>query len=61
MHNPVYKHIILWGGNIVIKESPDPRRVQALAAMPPPICKKELQSFLGIVNYPSKVSPITAG
>ena len=30
--------------------SPDTRKVQVLMAIPPPGCKIELQSFLGIVN-----------
>ena len=38
----------------------DPRKVQALTEMLPPKTKKELQSFLGIPNYLSKFSPITA-
>ena len=37
--------------------NPDPRKVQALTAMPPPKPKKELQLFLGIINYLSKFSP----
>ena len=28
--------------------------------MPPPMMKKELQSFQGMLNYPSKLSPVTA-
>ena len=35
---------------------PDPRKVQALTEMPPPKCRKELQTFLGILNYLSKFS-----
>ena len=40
--------------------SPDPRNIQALMAMPPPKCKKELRSFLAIVNYLGKFSPMPA-
>ena len=40
--------------------SPDPRKVQALIAMPQHKGKKELQSFLGIINYLSTFSPMTA-
>ena len=40
--------------------SPDPRKIQALMAMPLPKCKKELQSSLGIINYLSTFSPMTA-
>ena len=39
---------------------PDPSQIQALNDMPPPKTKKELQSFLGIVNYLSKFSLVTA-
>ena len=39
--------------------SPDPRKVQALMAMPLPKCRKEFQSFLGILNSLSKFSPTT--
>ena len=38
----------------------DPRKVQALISMPPPKCKKELQSFLGIIYYLRKSSPMAA-
>ena len=40
--------------------SPDPAKVKALTDMPPLKTKKELQLFLGIVNYLSKFSPMTA-
>ena len=40
--------------------SPDPAVVKALTNMPPPKAKREPQSFLGIVNYLSKFSPMTA-
>ena len=40
--------------------SPDPRKVQMLINMPPPKLIKEFQSFLGILNYLSKFSPVTA-
>ena len=39
--------------------SPDPKKVQALMAMPLPKCKKELQSFLCIINHLTKSSPMT--
>ena len=31
--------------------SPDPQKVAVIQAMPPPECKKGLQSFLGTINY----------
>ena len=40
--------------------SPDLAKVKALTDMPPPKTKRELQSFLGIINYLSKLSPMTA-
>ena len=39
--------------------SPHLRKVQALTNMPPPKSKKELQSFLGTLNYFSKFSSKT--
>ena len=38
----------------------DPRKGQALTEMLPPKCKKELHSFLDILNYLHKVSPVIA-
>ena len=39
---------------------PDPQTIKALMDMPPPNNKKELQAFLGIINYLGKFSPGTA-
>ena len=39
---------------------PDLQKVRALTEMPVPINKKELQAFLGIINYLGKFSPDTA-
>ena len=36
---------------------PSPNKVQAIANMPQPINKKELQSFIGMVNYLEKFTP----
>ena len=36
---------------------PDSQKIKALAKMPAPKNKKELQTFLGIINYLSKFSP----
>ena len=36
---------------------PDPRKISALTKMSAPKNKKELQAFLGIINYLSKFSP----
>ena len=38
---------------------PDPLKVRALTEMPVPQNKKELQAFLGIINYLNKCSPGT--
>ena len=38
----------------------DPRKLKVLPEMPPPKTKKELQAFLGIINYLSKFSLSTA-
>ena len=39
---------------------PDPQKFKALTEMPSPKAKKEVQVFLGIINYLSKFSPSTA-
>ena len=49
---PYFGEIVLHFG-----VSPDPRKVQALTNLPPARSKKELQSFLGILNYLCKFSP----
>ena len=53
---------ITFFGKVIMQYSvsPDPRNVQAQTAMPLPKCKKELQTFLGILNYLSALSPMTA-
>ena len=43
------QYIILQGGDIMIRVSPDSRKVQAVMTMPPPKCNN-LQSFLSIDN-----------
>ena len=52
---PFFGETISWQG-----VSPDPRKAQALTDMPLPKTKKELQSFLSILNYLSRFSPMTA-
>jgi hypothetical protein len=49
-------------GLIVGKEGtkPDPKKLQALKALPMPANLKELQSFLGLVNYLARFSPAIA-
>ena len=57
----VYKHTVLWGGDIAMRGEPGSKQVQTMMAMPPSKCKKELQSFLvNAVNYLSKFSLMTA-
>ena len=48
-------------GEVVSKDSiqPDPQKIRALTEMPAPKNKKELQAFLGIINYCGKFSPDT--
>ena len=36
---------------------PDPQKIKALTNMPAPKNKRELQAFLGIINYLGKFSP----
>ena len=38
-------------------QKPSSDKVQAIASMPQPVNKKELQSFIGMVNYLSKFTP----
>ena len=49
---------IVFFGEIISRDgiSPDPRKLKALMDMSPPRCKKELQSFLCMINYLSKFS-----
>ena len=46
-------------GNVVTNEGikPDPSKVQAIKNWPVPTCLKELQSFLGVVNFLNKFIP----
>ena len=55
-------HIPLFG-EVISKQgaSPDPRKVQTLTDVLPPKTTNKLQSFLGILNYTSAFSPVTAG
>ena len=49
-------------GEVVSREGiqPDLQKVRALTKMPVPKNKRELQAFLGIINYLGKFSPGTA-
>ena len=49
-------------GEVVTRQGvqPDPQKVRALTEMPAPKNKRELQSFLGIINYLGKFSLGTA-
>ena len=53
---------ILFFGKVVSRKGvqPDLQKVRALTKMPEPKNKRELQAFLGIVNYLGKFSPGTA-
>ena len=46
-------------GEVVSRDGmqPDLRKISTLTEMPTPKSKKELQAFLGIINYLSKFSP----
>ena len=50
-----------FSGEVVSRQrvSPDLRKIQVLTDMPPPKSRKELQSFLGILNYLSNFSQVT--
>ena len=53
---------ILFFGKVVSREGiqPDRQKIKALTYMPAPKNKKELQAFLGIINYLGQFSPGTA-
>ena len=53
--HPFFEEVI-WGDG----SSPDPRKLKALMDMPPPKYKKDLQSFLGMINSLSKFSSVAA-
>ena len=40
----------------VDRRKPSQSKVKAIQEMPPPQCKKQVQSFIGMVNYLSKFS-----
>ena len=46
-------------GEVVSREGvqPDPQKIRALAKMPAAKNKRDLQTFLGIINYLGKFSP----
>ena len=48
-------------GEVVSRQGvqPDPQKIKSLTQMPAPKNKKELQSFLGVINYLGKFSPGT--
>ena len=52
---PFFGEIILWH-----EVKPYPQKIKALMEIPPPKIKKELQAFLGIINYLGRFSPSTA-
>ena len=47
--NSLERHIVDWC-------KPAEGKVQAIVEMPAPSCKKEVQSFFGMINYLSKFS-----
>ena len=49
-------------GEVILRRGvqPDPQKIKTLIDLPPPNNKKELQAFLGIINYLCKFSPGTA-
>ena len=48
-------------GNVMLRRvQPDPQKIKALTDMPAPNNMKELQAFLGIINYLGKFFPGTA-
>ena len=55
MRAPIFNEIISRHG-----VQPDPYTLQTLANLSLPTNKKGLQSFLGIMNYLGKFSPVTA-
>ena len=53
----VHVDTILWWGSVKRGHSAGPTKDQSSDEMPAPKNKKELQAFLGIINYLSKFSP----
>ena len=53
---------VRYHGEVLSREGvqPDPQKIKVLMDMPAPKNKKELQTFLGIINYLGKFSPGTA-
>ena len=49
---PFLGKVVSWEGI-----QPDPQKIKALTDMPVPKNKRELQTFLGIINYLGKFSP----
>ena len=49
---------ILFLGHLITEEGirPDPNKIKAISEMQPPRNRKELKSFLGMVNYLSRFS-----
>ena len=49
----------LFFGEVISRDGvqPDPQKIKVLMDMPAPKNKKELQAFLGIINYLGKFSP----
>ena len=52
---PFFEEVISQNG-----VSPDPKKVQVLMDIPPYKYKKDLVSFLGMINFLSKISPAAA-
>ena len=52
---PFFKEVVSRQG-----VQPDPQKVKALMEMPAPKIKKELQAFLGVINYLNTFSPGTS-
>ena len=52
---------ITFFGKVILRDEvqPDPQKIKVLMDMPAPKNMKELQTFLGIINYLEKFSPVT--
>ena len=57
----MYVNPILWGSHVKTGHQPNPQKVRALIEMPAPQKKKELQAFLGVINYLNKFNKFSPG
>ena len=45
---------LIVGNNMI---SPDPVKIEAIRNFPRPVCKRDMRSFLGLINFYRKFAP----